>query len=143
MIGVPSAPSSQDYVAGEDEDDDEDEDEDDDEEERQEDEEKEQVQVETQNDEEEEDDRDFPAGRIVKVIGVEQVVRRQGRRLARQRYDASRYLFSVELSDGTTLDRVRGSEIGRHNDGKLDDFMVKKAWGRDAEFGKKMAALGR
>jgi hypothetical protein len=52
-------------------------------------------------------------------------------------------VYSVLLSDGTTLDNVKGTEIQRHNDGRLDDLMVKLQWPRDTDFGNKMALQGR
>jgi hypothetical protein len=93
--------------------------------------------------EEEEEDRDFPAGVIVEVTGFEEVTPKQGSRKWTSLRYTDRFVYSVLLSDGTTLDNVKGTEIQRHNDGRLDDLMVKLQWPRDTDFGNKMALQGR
>jgi hypothetical protein len=89
--------------------------------------------------EEEEEDRDFPPGRIVEVTGFTEVMPKQGsRKWTSLRYE-DRFVYSIRLSDGTTLDNVKGTEIQRHNDGRLDDLMVLLQWPRDTAFRNKMA----
>jgi hypothetical protein len=93
--------------------------------------------------EEEEEDRDFPAGSIAEVTGFREVTPRQGsRKWTSLRYE-DRFVYSIRLSDGTTLDNVKGTEIQRHNDDKLDDLMVQLQWPRDTAFRNKMALQGR